>query len=124
MRADRSPTTMEHRLGIRIPLSLLVRLDQQSETAALGRMLNVSLSGAYLATSRTYELLSRIDIVCGRFSDARADVSGIAAYVVRKAGGGVGVEWCEFAPPAIRRLVLSARAWRRARISLGQGGCD
>ena len=114
---------MEHRLGIRIPLSLLVRLDQQGETAALGRMLNVSLSGAYVATLRDYQLLSRIDIVCGWFSAPRPDVFAIAAYVVRKAGGGVAIEWCEFAPPAIRRLVVSAGTWRRARISLGQGGC-
>ncbi len=119
--ADPLPTAMEHRLGTRIPLSLPVRLHKEGEAAALGRVINVSLSGAYVATSRDYPLLSRVDIVWGGCAEARAGVSAIAAYLIRKEVDGVALEWCEFAPPAIRRLVALARTWRRARVTLGRG---
>lgn len=101
---------MEHRLGTRVPLCLPARLDMRGETSALGSLLNVSLSGAYVATPRIYQLLSPIDILCARFGDDHAEPSGVSAYVIRKAELGVGVEWREFAPQTIRLLVKLAQS--------------
>ena len=101
---------MEHRLGTRVPLCLPARLDMRGETSALGCLLNVSLSGAYVATPRIYQLLSPIDILCARFGDDHAEPSGVSAYVIRKAELGVGVEWREFAPQTIRLLVKLAQS--------------
>ena len=105
--ADRGgDCTMEHRLGTRVTTFLAVRIVQARAVLAFGRMLNASLSGAYIETSAPLPLLSRIDVVCGQSCSDRAECSGVAAYVTRVGSNGVGVEWLEFAPAAIRQLML------------------
>lgn len=105
--ADRgSDCTMEHRLGTRVTTFLPVRVIHARALLAFGRMLDASLSGAYIETSAPLPLFARIDVVCGQGFSDRAECSGVAAYVTRAGAHGVGVEWLEFAPPAIRRLML------------------
>jgi len=41
--------------------------------------------------------------------DRRNDSNRIAAYVVRTDQGGVGLEWCDFAPRAILALIERSR---------------
>lgn len=113
---------MEHRFGTRRPLSLPVRLDKRGETLAFGRMLNVSLSGAYIETTRIFQPLMQIEIYCGRFSGDPARASGIAAYMARKTITGVGVEWCEFAPAAIRRLMALVESSVLGSVCVDSGG--
>lgn len=103
--------TMEHRLGTRVPLYLPVRLAQRGRALAFGHMLDVSLSGARIATVQSFAPLSRITVVYGNSRPDRADGSQINAGIARVTVNGVGVEWCEFAPAAICRLAALAPAW-------------
>ena len=45
------------------------------------------------------------------------DAPAIPAFVARKLKDGIGIEWCEFKPPAINRLLQSstARHYRHKR---------
>ena len=98
--------TMEHRLGTRVPTFLPVRVVPARAALVFGRMLNASLSGAYIETAATLPLLARIDVVCGPACPDRAHCPGVPACVTRVGRKGVGVEWLEFAPEMIRQLVL------------------
>lgn len=97
--------TMELRLGTRVTISLPVRITRTRTAGAFGRMLNVSLSGAYIETSAPLSLLARLDVVCEAVCTERADCPGVPAYVTRVGRNGVGVEWFEFAPATIRQLM-------------------
>lgn len=97
---------MEHRLGTRVPTFLPVRIVRARAAPAFGSIRNASLSGAYIETSATLPLLARIDVVCGPACSDRAHCPGVPAYVTRVGRNGVGIEWLEFAPEAIRQLVL------------------
>ncbi len=99
---------MDHRLGTRRSLIAHVRLERHGGPTAFGRMLNVSLSGAYIEMSSSFAIFTRIEFVCGRAVYERIGASRIAAFVTRAPAGGVAVEWFEFATPVIRRLVTLA----------------
>jgi hypothetical protein len=85
------PTFMEHRFGERFRCGTTVRLSCAG-VAGRGRLVNVSLSGAYLQTTldlapyATLEVTRDVD--CGRRIV-------LTASVVRRDRGGFGVEWCE-----------------------------
>lgn len=113
--------TMEHRLGTRVTTFLPVRVIYAQVALAFGRMLNASLSGAYIEISVPLPLLTRIDVVCGQVCSDRAECSRVAAYVTRVGSNGVGVEWLEFAPAAIRQLMLgeSEQLQKRRRAAAG-----
>jgi hypothetical protein len=96
---------MEHRLGTRMPISLPVKLHHAGSTPALGRMLDVSLSGAYVQTSASLKPLACIGIVCDRALSAVAGAPCVTAFVTRVAADGVALEWFEFAPGVIRHLM-------------------
>lgn len=96
---------MDHRLGIRRSFITQVRLARHGGPTASARLLNVSLSGAYVETSRSIALFTRVNFVCGRMLYERIGAFRIAAFVTRATAGGVAVEWLEFAAPVIRRLV-------------------
>lgn len=105
--ADRgSDCTMEHRLGTRVMTSLPVRVIRARAKHTFGRMLNASLSGAYIEASAALPLLARIEVVCGPVRSDRAECPGVPAYVTRVGRSGVGVEWFELAPATIRQLIL------------------
>lgn len=101
---------MEHRLGTRMPISLPVKLHHPGKTPALGRMTNVSLSGAYVQTSVDLEPLACIEIGWKQLVPEPAAVEPaavpcVAAFVTRVAADGVALEWLEFAPAVIRQLM-------------------
>jgi hypothetical protein len=57
---------------------------------------------------------SRLDNLLHSFvrsSGSRAEPYRVSGYVARVDDGGLGVEWCEFAPPAIRALLNDAAIW-------------
>jgi hypothetical protein len=85
-----------------------VRLERLGGPTAFGRVLNVSLSGAYIETSPAFAVFTPADFVCGRVLYERIGISHIVAFVTRVTAGGVAVEWFEFAAPAICRLVAVA----------------
>jgi hypothetical protein len=83
---------MEHRWGNREPTNVAVNFVVYGTTGA-GRVLNVSLTGAYLETSIPPRLLSVVYLQLARTASAAAEC--IAATVVRRDPWGVGLEWCE-----------------------------
>src|SRR3984957_16365707 len=104
---------MEHRWGQREATDVAVYFVANSGTAGTGRVLDVSLTGAYLETLVPLRLLSVIYLKL----DATALTPGItqcfAATVVRSDGRGVGLEWYESAPEMAKgqaRLAILARA--------------
>ena len=106
---------MEHRLGTRMPVSLPVKLQHAAGTAAFGRMLNVSLSGAYVRTSVKLDPLASVGIACeGAFSGA-VSAPCITAFVTRVAADGVALEWFEFAPAVIRQLMRREQPQAKVR---------
>lgn len=100
---------MEHRWGIRHSLDVSVRLEGLPRPLAFARLRNVSSSGAYIETRAAPALDSRValELEC-RLAGARDGRCRISAYVVRRDARGIGVEWCEFAPPPVLTLVTNA----------------
>lgn len=96
---------MEHRLGVRVPICIPVTLDHAGETPVFGRMLNVSLSGAYVETRTRFPLLTRINLACEWALQNHSLEPCITAFVTRMSPVGVAIEWLDFAPQAVRDLM-------------------
>jgi|KBSMisStaDraftv2_1062788.scaffolds.fasta_scaffold127341_2 hypothetical protein len=87
---------MEHRCGQRASVNLVVRLTGQADAIGTGRLRDVSSTGAFLQTDLELPLLCSVRIeLIGSAQRASSYCEG-SGYVVRKAAGGVGIEW--FAP--------------------------
>lgn len=71
-------------------------------------MEDVSLSGAFVHTVFHPPLFSHVYVELDRVSAMRGGRQRISAYVVRRTADGIGLEWFEFAPEAIRDWVASA----------------
>jgi PilZ domain len=73
-----------------------------------GRLSDISLSGGFVRSSHRPKAMSRIRVT--GHSGAREGACGfeIAAFVVRQAQGGFGVEWARFDSDAVRLLILEA----------------
>ncbi len=111
------PCFMEHRWGERVGVDLPVRITAHPFAVRHGRLLNMSVSGASIKAECTFRPLSRIELVIEMPNVARSEAPTLAAYVTRSSRGSTGIEWCEFAPPAISELlsVFSARRHMRLR---------
>jgi PilZ domain len=83
---------MEHRWGRRQPTDLKVRVASTDKIGS-GRLLNISMTGAFVATRMPLRLLSVVYVASS--SSRRVRTSGMAAFVVRRDADGVGLEWCE-----------------------------
>ena len=94
---------MEHRLGARIAINIPIRWQTKNHSwMSIGRLTNVSLSGGFIADF-DLRLLSRIQVTFQL--PAQPVATTISAYVSRRCAEGSGIEWCEWAPSAIMRLV-------------------
>jgi hypothetical protein len=99
---------MEHRWGQRVLVDVPIRLVAGPFSGRSARLTNLSVSGGCIRSSFELRPLSRIELAVelpARFTRA---TPLLTAYVTRNFKGGVGVEWCEFAPPAISELIRSA----------------
>src|ERR1700733_6332932 len=100
---------MDNRLGERIPINLVIRLvSTRPRSIAVGLLRDLSRSGA-LIVNCDLQLFSLIHVVLQPHQGSN-DEESIAAYVTRTCDGGIGVEWCEFAPPAVADLLRAAAA--------------
>jgi hypothetical protein len=96
---------MEPRWGERAPVDLPVKWTARPFAVRTGRLSNVSVSGAFLCTGlELIKPLTRIQVVLDQ-AGPRFTTPVIPAYVTRVLPHGVGIEWCEFAPKAIRDLI-------------------
>ena len=86
---------MEHRWGKRQITDVGVRFVAATAKIGTGRLLNMSTSGAYLATPMNLRVLTLVYLACLASRSAKIRVNGMPAYVVRLDAFGLGLEWCE-----------------------------
>ena len=96
----------EHRWGERFRVNIPVRVSAAALARVDGCMKNLSLSGALMKADVDLRLNSLVEVRIKMPSPSqRAEV--ITAYVSRKVGDNVGVEWGEFAPRVVKDLLRS-----------------
>jgi len=96
----------ESRWGDRVKIDIEVRVSGDALASAGGRMRNVSLSGAFVDADVDLGLHALIEVAI-RMPSTPQRIEPVMAYVSRKIDDGVGVEWCEFAPRAVKDLLQS-----------------
>jgi hypothetical protein len=104
---------MEHRWGERQSTDVTVRFVKLPGTIGVGRVLNISMTGAYMATKMPLRLLSVVYLELTTPLLAHKKQRRLAASVVRQDRGGVGLEWCE--SPARSVQIYARLANRSAR---------
>jgi hypothetical protein len=110
---------MEHRWGHRHKIDRFVRLKLRNGRKAFGRIRDVSISGAWVTTGLSARVLSYVQIGFVVIEAGRKTMSHIEGLIVRVAHRGFGVEWCEFAHPAVlslRSLSPDARSKRDSSV--------
>jgi hypothetical protein len=97
---------MEHRYGVRYLSAIDVYVRSQSgRVAARGRLLDVSISGAFVSTSLSIAPLSSITLEVVSVAAAARRCTPIEAQVIRRTDSGLGIEWKELTPAALSQLV-------------------
>jgi hypothetical protein len=100
------PNGIEHRWGERVRVDIPVHVTAPSSAAVDGHMKNLSLSGALMKADCDLRLHLLIDVHIE--VPAPSPRTGVVkAYVSRKLPEGVGIEWCQFAPPIVKDLLRS-----------------
>ena len=107
---------MEHRWGKRFPLNTAVKLRLRSGAVVAGGIANASLSGAFVQTTSRLPIYTYVLLELDSDGVQQSGPECIPAYVVRTVPDGVGLEWSEFAPPAV---VARLPNRRRGRAKLG-----
>jgi hypothetical protein len=97
------PIGTEHRWGERVRVELPVQVLSAGCAPLNGSLKNLSLSGALLRSSQELPMYALIDVRIDLPSSAEACV--VRGRVSRKPANGIGVEWCEFAPSAVKELL-------------------
>jgi hypothetical protein len=103
----RLPVGFEHRWGERIRVNLPVDVVLDGNAAMPGTVKNLSLSGALLNSTADLPLHALIAVRI-EVAPPSQDMYVIKARVCRKPGHAIGIEWCEFAPPAVKDLLRSS----------------
>ena len=101
---------MEHRWGERFAVRMTVELSSGSSPPVTGSLENVSASGAFVRTEQRGPPRGPVVAILRQEAFDRMRSVRVAAYVVRMTDYGVGIEWCEFAPRAVRELMLQGRS--------------
>jgi hypothetical protein len=97
---------MEHRYGVRYPSAIDVFVRSHSGGfAARGRLLDVSISGAFVSTSLSIAPLSSITLEVLSVVNSARRWRPIEAQVIRRTDRGLGIEWKELTPAALSQLV-------------------
>lgn len=96
----------EHRWGERIPVNIPVQVAVPASPAVEGHLRDLSLSGALMTANREFRLHTVIKVSIKHPPNESG--AEIMAQVTRKLKDAVGLEWCEFAPRAVKDLLRSA----------------
>ncbi len=101
---------MEHRWGDRRQVILRVLLRHPDQRCAAGRLTNISLSGAYVQTRSEFTVFSRIEVAfdAARHGLARLGPMRLQGRIVRRGKSGMGIEWEEFSPEELGKIVRVA----------------
>jgi hypothetical protein len=98
---------MDHRWGQRVVVDLAVQLLCHPRTVAVGRLMNCSVSGAFVRTGLVPALLAPVRILGFLSEHEGMRREAIEGYVVRRERGGFGIEWFELAPAGICRFLVA-----------------
>jgi hypothetical protein len=90
-------TIMKLHRGQRRSTNVTVQFFTRPATIGIGRVVNVSATGAFMETQLPLRLLSLLYLEPTDQLPADSTSGRIAATVVRCGATGVGLEWCEFA---------------------------
>jgi hypothetical protein len=85
---------MEHRWGRRRPCRARVSLSASGGVSGIGRLRDVSMSGAFLETAVPLPVYAQLAIAVLR-DDGSTHALEFPAVVVRRDDSGVGIEWCD-----------------------------
>jgi hypothetical protein len=99
---------MEHRWGERINVDIPVQVSDPALTTVPGRVLNLSISGAWISGKFALPPLARALVIFDIGIGSMSEPLPIACYVARVHLDGMGVEWRELAPQIISDLLLFA----------------
>ena len=101
---------MEHRWGARIRADLAVRLLVKPAGIGSGRILDLSLTGAFVQTELSLPALSTVYLEPVGLERGARRSQRIAACVIRCGPIGFGLEWCDSDPHAADSLLAAVRA--------------
>ena len=94
---------MEHRWGWRLRVDLTVRVGDATGKMSIARLRDVSVSGAFLETAAMLRAHTCVDVQFRTHLGSNS--RPLPAHVVRTTPDGVAVEWSEFAPHEVARLM-------------------
>ena len=94
------------RCSRRITVDVPIQVTAEGSPIIHGRLKDLSLSGALVTTDHALRLHAYIEITIKSPEPGHSAVR-VMARVTRHVEGGVGVEWCEFAPSAVTDLLRS-----------------
>ncbi|MGH8210770.1 MAG: PilZ domain-containing protein [Steroidobacteraceae bacterium] len=95
---------MEHRWGQRRETNQRVQLRTRTGTAGVGRVCDVSISGARLATALEVLLLAYVQLSVVTQHGKHKRHRAFEGQVVRRTADGFALEWRELAPAAVYAL--------------------
>jgi PilZ domain len=107
---------MEHRWGERVQVDFAVRVTAHRYAVRDGRLTDLSVSGALVEAEFAARALSRVRVAIDLPLWPKHESPVVEAYVVRKNKYRMGLEWCEFAPDAVRELLRAVVARPHARV--------
>jgi len=101
---------MERRWGNRVELDENVTVMRDGELVGVARLQELSLSGAFLRAKWRLPLLARVHVEVPRIrGERRSRDTMVEAFVARQSDDGMGLEWCEFAPPGVAAIMEERR---------------
>ena len=96
---------MEHRWGRRIPVNEVVRIGPFPDSSGLARVVDLSVSGAFVEIRLKPPLMSRIKVMFDVRRGRHTGKCQLSAHVVRSTASGVGIEWDEASPAPVNVLM-------------------
>jgi hypothetical protein len=113
---------MEHRWGSRKAIDVPVRFIALPATIGSGRLVNVSMTGAFLETRAELRPMALLYVEMIHLPKEAGRRNRLSASVVRRTAAGVGIEWCEAASKA--PLYSQLRSAGRVEVAAGPGGAQ
>jgi len=90
---------MEHRWGQRSNVQAAVRLRMAGGAATNGYLQNLSVSGAFVHTRVSAPIGALLELELPLAHRPGRHLPSACAYVARHTTEGMGIEWCDLAPP-------------------------
>jgi hypothetical protein len=111
---------MEHRWGQRSNVQVAVRLRMVGGAAMNGCLQNLSVSGAFvhICTSAPIGALLELEVPLTHRSGHH--LPRACAYVARRTTEGIGIEWCDLAPPLALELLGGYRTEAQGILRTGE----